>query len=38
VNKIDTSSATESLDKLWEKLESDFGPFDRETSAADNPI
>jgi hypothetical protein len=38
VNKIDTSSAAESLDKLWEKLESDFGPFNREVSVADNPI
>ncbi len=38
MNKIDTSSAAESLDKLWEKLESDFGPFNREVSVADNPI
>jgi hypothetical protein len=38
VNKIDASSAAESLEKLWEKLESDFGPFNREVSVADNPI
>lgn len=38
MNKIDASSAAESLEKLWEKLESDFGPFNREVSVADNPI